>query len=137
MSGDVPERSTALALPAPSPQVWEDARLQRLWLATQRREWRSLAVLAASTGVEGAEEVVKYLLAGADVVMSTSALLRHGVAHMKVLLDGLESWLVARGLDTLAPIRGRMSQCNLTDPTAFERANYIKILQSFRMPMPV
>jgi dihydroorotate dehydrogenase (fumarate) len=50
---------------------------------------------------------------------------------MKVLLDGLKSWLAARDLDTLDRIRGRMSQRNITDPTAFARANYIRILQGY------
>jgi hypothetical protein len=53
VSSDGPERSASIALPWPGkPPVWEDVRLQKLWLATQRREWRSLAVLAASKGVE-------------------------------------------------------------------------------------
>jgi len=81
--------------------------------------------------VEGAEEVLKYLLAGADVVMTTSALLRHGIDHMKVLLDGLENWLRARNLDTLDAVRGRLSQRNVSDPISSGRANYIKILQGF------
>jgi len=56
---------------------------------------RLRASLAASTGVESADQVIKYLLVGADVVMTTSALLRHGPAHMRVLLTGLEQWLEA------------------------------------------
>jgi hypothetical protein len=53
VSSDGPERSAALVVSSPEkPQVWDDVRLQRLWLATQRRQWRSLAVLAASAGVE-------------------------------------------------------------------------------------
>ena len=88
------------------------------------------ASLAASTGVETAEEVVKYLLVGADVVMTTSALLRHGPAHMRVLLDGLRAWLDARGV-TPAELRGRMSEARVRDPAAFERANYIRILQGW------
>ena len=75
--------------------------------------------------------MIKYLLAGADVVMTTSALLRHGVGHMKVLLDGLESWLAARDLSSLDRIRGPMSQRNIADQTAFARANYIKVLQGY------
>ena len=87
--------------------------------------------LAASTGVDSSAEVVKYLLAGADVVMTTSALLRHGVGHLKVLLAGLTDWLTAQDITTLSDIRGRMSQRMLKDPVAYERANYIKILQSW------
>jgi dihydroorotate dehydrogenase (fumarate) len=104
--------STELALSTAA-----EIRLPLLWISLLAG--RLKASLAASTGVEGAEEVLKYLLAGADVVMTTSALLKHGVAHMKVLLDGLESWLAARNLDTLDAVRGRLSQ----------RTNYIKMLQ--------
>ena len=63
--------------------------------------------------------------------MTSSALLRHGVDYMKVLLDGLKSWLAARDLETLDRIRGRLSQRNITDPTAFARANYIRVLQGY------
>ncbi len=108
-----------------------EIRLPLLWIGVLAG--RLKASLAASTGVESVDEVVKYLLAGADVVMTTSALLRHGVAHMKVLRDGLESWLAARNLETLDPIRGRMSQRTVAHPASFERANYIKILQGFSM----
>ena len=106
-----------------------DLRLPLLWIGVLAG--RLKASLAASTGVEGAEEVLKYLLAGADVVMTTSALLRHGIDHMKVLLDGLENWLRARNLDTLDAVRGRLSQRNVSDPISSGRANYIKILQGF------
>ena len=84
--------------------------------------------LAASTGVETADEVIKYLLVGADVVTTTSALLRHGVGYMRTLLDGLTAWLDARDVDSVSRIRGRMSRHAMTDATAFERANYITIL---------
>ena len=106
-----------------------EIRLPLLWIGIMSGQVR--ASLAASTGVESADEVIKYLLAGADVVMTSSALLRHGVGYMKVLLDGLKSWLTARDLDTLDRIRGRLSQCNITDPAAFVRANYIRVLQGY------
>ena len=51
---------------------------------------------------------------------------------MKALLDGLKSWLEARDLETLDSVRGRMSQRNIMDPTLFERANYIRVLQGYR-----
>jgi len=107
-----------------------EIRLPLLWIGLL--SGRIKASLAASSGVESADEVVKYLLAGADVVMTTSSLLRHGVEHMGVLLDGLRAWLAARDLETLDQLRGRMSQRNVVDPTAFERANYIKILQGYK-----
>jgi len=106
-----------------------EIRLPLLWIGILAGRLR--ASLAASTGVETAEEVIKYLLVGADVVMTTSALLRHGSAHMGVLLAGLRQWLEARGV-TPTDIRGRMSQARIRDPAAFERANYIRILQGWR-----
>jgi dihydroorotate dehydrogenase (fumarate) len=107
-----------------------EIRLPLLWIGVL--SGRVQASLAASTGVETADEVIKYLLAGADVVMTTSALLRHGVGHMKVLVDGLKSWLAARELDTLDRVRGRLSQHNIADPAVFARANYIRVLQSYQ-----
>ena len=63
--------------------------------------------------------------------MTTSALLRHGAGHMQILVDGLKGWLAARDLETLGRIRGRLSQCNVADATAFARANYIRVLQGY------
>jgi len=108
----------------------QEIRLPLLWISVLSGRIR--ASLAASTGVQGADEVVKYLLAGADVVMTTSALLKHGVNHMAVMLDGLRNWLAERDVGSLDQIRGRMNQRNLADPMAVERANYIRILQSYR-----
>jgi len=106
-----------------------EIRLPLLWIGVL--SGRIQASLAASSGVETEDEVIKYLLAGADVVMTTSALLKHGVRYVKVLLEGLKDWLSSRDLDSLEGIRGRLSQRNVSDPTAFERANYIKILQGY------
>lgn len=106
-----------------------EIRLPLLWVGLLAG--RIKASLAASTGVESADEVMKYLLAGADVVMTTASLLRHGIVHMKELVTGLESWLASRDLHSLKLIRGRMSRRNVADPTAFERANYIKTLRGY------
>lgn len=84
-----------------------EIRLPLLWLAVL--SGRIKASLAASTGVITADEVVKYLLVGADVVMTTSSLLRYGVGHMAVLLGGLEKWLAARDFTSLDAVRGIMS----------------------------
>ena len=67
-----------------------------------------------------------------NVVMTTSALLRHGPGYIATLLEGLAAWLAAREFASLQPVRGIMSQHRLRDPQAFERANYIKILQGYR-----
>jgi dihydroorotate dehydrogenase (fumarate) len=106
-----------------------EIRLPLLWLAVL--SGRVTASLAATTGVTTSDEVVKYLLAGADVVMTTSALLRHGANYVAVLLAGLEAWLAAREFTSVQSVRGIMSQRKLRDPQAFERANYIKILHGY------
>ena len=70
-------------------------RLPRTWIALLHGRVR--ASLAATTGVETSADVAKYLLAGADVVMTASALLRHGPEHATVLLDGLTEWMERKG----------------------------------------
>jgi hypothetical protein len=84
-----------------------------------RRDLR--ARTAASSAVDSLEEVVKYLLVGPDVVMTTTALLRHGLEHMTTLVEDLHDGLAARDIDSVAGIRGRMSLGALNDPTAFDR----------------
>ncbi len=107
-----------------------EIRLPLLWLAILHG--RVDASLAATTGVHTASEVAKYLLAGADVTMTTSALLKHGPAHASTLVAGLSAWLERKGFASVAQVKGSMSQQRVADPTAFERANYMKVLQSWR-----
>ena len=108
-----------------------EIRLPLMWIAILHG--RLPVSLAASTGVESADEVFKYLLAGADTVMTTSSLLRHGVEHMRTLLDGLSALLAARGIARLDEVRGRMSRERLPEPAALERAHYIRMLQGYAM----
>jgi dihydroorotate dehydrogenase (fumarate) len=86
--------------------------------------------LAASTRVHTTADVLKVLLAGADVAMMTSALLRNGPDHLRPLDVGLRDWMDRHGYETLDQLRGRLSQRSVPDPAAFERANYIKTLAS-------
>jgi len=101
-----------------------------LWIGVLAGQARG--VLAATSGVESADEAVKYLLVGAEVVMTTSALLRHGIGHMRTLLADLTEWLDARGVAAIGDIRGKMSRERLGDPPAFERGNYISILHGWK-----
>jgi len=107
-----------------------EIRLPLLWIAVLRG--RLQASLAATSGVQSSAEVVKYLLAGADAVMTTSALLRNGASHIRTLVEGLAGWLEDHDYESVAQLRGAMSQHNVADPEAFERANYVRILQSWR-----
>ncbi len=106
----------------------EEMRLPLLWIALLAG--RAGASLAASTGVEDAGDVVKYLLAGADVVMTTSAVLRHGPAHLTTLLDGLHAWMGARDFATVAELRGLMSWQRSRQKPLYGRPSYIKMLET-------
>ena len=106
-----------------------EIRLPLLWIAVL--SGRTDASLAASTGVESSEQIIKYLLAGADAVMTTSALLRNGPQYVEKLLAGTISWLSARDIASVAEIRGVLSQRRFRNPDSFGRANYMKILQEY------
>jgi dihydroorotate dehydrogenase (fumarate) len=109
-----------------------EIRLPLMWIAVL--SGRIEASLAASTGVENAEQVIKYLLAGADAVMTTSALLRNGAYYVEQLLAGTMSWLAARDIDSVVQIRGLLSQSRYRNPDSFGRANYMKILGGYETP---
>jgi dihydroorotate dehydrogenase (fumarate) len=85
--------------------------------------------LVASTGVESASEVIKYLLVGADAVMSTSALLRHGPDHARVMLEGLQRWADARGFPSVAAMKGRLSDAINGIQAKGNRHAYTRIVQ--------
>jgi dihydroorotate dehydrogenase (fumarate) len=107
----------------------DELRLPLRWIAILHG--RLPASLAASTGVHTAEDVLKTLLAGADVAMMTSALLRHGPEHLTVVEAGLRQWLAAHGHESVGQLRGRLSQRSIRDPAAWERANYITMLATY------
>lgn len=109
-----------------------EIRLPLLWIAVLHG--RLEASLAATTGVHGAEEAIKYLMAGADVAMTTSALLRNGPGHAATIVRDLTSWMEKRGYESVRQMKGSMSQRKVADPAAFERANYIKVLESYESP---
>ena len=109
-----------------------EIRLPLLWIAVLHG--RLDASLAATTGVEGAGEVIKYVMAGADAAMTTSALLRHGPGHIATIVDDMTSWMEERGYESIRQMKGSMSQRKVEDPTAFERANYIKVLEGYESP---
>ena len=104
-----------------------EARLPLLWVAVLSR--RIQASIAATTGVHRPEQVIKYLLAGADVVMTTSSLLREGPQHMADLLRGLAQWMHDWDYARVGQIRGALSHSQAADPTAFVRANYVDTLK--------
>jgi dihydroorotate dehydrogenase (fumarate) len=108
----------------------EEIRLPLLWIAMLHGKLK--ASLGATRGVETSVEVVKYLLAGADAVLTTSALLRNGPIYIKKLLGGLEIWMEGRGFESVGQMRGAMSHSKVANPGALERANYVRILESYK-----
>jgi dihydroorotate dehydrogenase (fumarate) len=91
---------------------------------------RTGASLAASTGVEDAGDVIKYLLAGADVVMTTSAVLRHGAGHVATLVKDLEIWMEARQFTAVSELRGLMSWTRSRHKERYGRPSYIEMLKT-------
>jgi dihydroorotate dehydrogenase (fumarate) len=104
-----------------------EARLPRTWIALLHGRVR--ASLAATTGVETAADVARYLLAGADVVMTASALLRHGPEHAAVLLDGLSDWMAGKGFASVDELRGMLAVPPGMDESDYERAGYVGALR--------
>ena len=86
--------------------------------------------LAANSGVQSSVEVIKYLLAGANAVMTASALYRNGIEYLRTMNWDLKEWMARMGFDNLKTFTGIMSQRRVANPIAYERANYIKILES-------
>ncbi|VFQ44942.1 dihydroorotate dehydrogenase-like protein [Desulfoluna butyratoxydans] len=82
--------------------------------------------LVASTGVHDGAGVVKQILAGADVVQVVSTLYKNGVKHLGVMIEELETWMGSKGIQTIADFRGRLSQEKSSDPSVYERAQFMK-----------
>ena len=109
-----------------------ESRLPLRWIALLRDE---IGIsLAATSGVQGAPDVIKLLLAGADTVQMTSALLRRGPTHVRNVEHGLRSWLEENVYESVEQMRGSMSREKSGDPGASERANYVKTLISYTGP---
>jgi dihydroorotate dehydrogenase (fumarate) len=105
-------------------------RLPLRWIAILHGQVQ--ADLAASSGVHGHEDVLKLLLAGANVTMMASSLLMHGIGHLRGVLAGVESWMTEHEYESVEQLRGSMSHRSYANPSAFERANYIKALHTFK-----
>ena len=93
---------------------------------------RTPLALAVTGGVHTVLDVVKALMAGADAVQMVSALLQLGPRHVQHVLDGLVSWMEEHEYGSLDQLRGSMNLDRCPNPGAFERANYMRILQSWR-----
>ncbi len=112
-----------------------ELRLPLRWIAMLRPQLGAGVSLAATSGVHSGRDAAKALLVGADVAMTTSALLRQGPRRLESMLRELLTWLEAHGYESVAQLRGSVSHRNADDPSAFERSNYRQVLQSWNHPL--
>src|SRR5215469_7683646 len=124
------EVSPNLTLSTPS-----DMRLPLHWIGILCGKIR--ANLAATSGIYQAHDVIKLVMAGADVTMLCSALMRHGITHIQRIEMELVAWLEQHQRKSLAEIKGIMSQQNCPDPSAFERAQYVRGLSTYTSLFPM
>src|SRR5580700_3481982 len=96
---------------------------------------RVKASLAGTSGVHTAEDVVKLLMVGADVTMLCSTLLRNGISHPRYIEDGVRLWMEKHEYDSVQQMKGSMSQIRCANPSAFERAQYMKAVKSVQHVM--
>lgn len=111
-----------------------ELRLALRWIAIVRDQVD--ISLAATGGVHTTDDVIKALLAGADVVQMATALLRHGPPHLTQLRTEVSRWLEEHEYESVTQMKGSLSRGNSPDPSAFERANYMKALTSFTSEFP-
>ena len=127
-----PDIDTATMKPIPRVQLSTsaDLLLRLRWLAILYGRVRPTLVVTG--GVATPEDGIKALLAGADAVQMVSAILKHGPGYFTVMREGLERWMEEHEFGRLTEMRGLASLKQTADPAAFERANYIRTLQSWR-----
>jgi dihydroorotate dehydrogenase (fumarate) len=111
------------------PSTSGEVLLPMMWMALLYG--RTSLSLGATSGVHEVEDVVKLLLAGADVVHLCSLLMEKGPQQLRPLLGELELWMKRQGFESISDVRGRLSQLNVNDPAGFERCNYLRVLESF------
>lgn len=107
-----------------------DMRLPLRWIAILYGKLK--ADLAATSGIHTAHDVIKMIMAGANITMMTSALLRHGIEHLRVVEKELIAWMETHEYASIQQMRGSLSQINSADPSAFERAQYMRAISSYR-----
>jgi dihydroorotate dehydrogenase (fumarate) len=108
----------------------QDMRLPMRWVAILYG--RVKASLAATSGIETTEDVLKMLMAGADVAQMASSLLKNGPQRIKEILTQMDQWMLEHEYISVAQMKGSMSQKSVADPAAYERAQYMKALQAFK-----
>ena len=106
-----------------------DALLAMRWIAILYG--RVGLSLSATGGIHSARDALKMLLAGADVTHLCSTLISHGPQRLAQIKSGMEAWMGEQGFDSISELKGRVSQQHAADPAAFERANYLWVLDNY------
>jgi len=106
-------------------------RVPLRWIAILRDQ--VTLSLAATSGIHRATDAIKMLMAGAEVTMMCSALLRHGVKHLTTVENEIRAWMEEHDYESIEQLQGSMSQKNCPDPAAFERAQYMRAVSSYRI----
>jgi dihydroorotate dehydrogenase (fumarate) len=104
-------------------------RLPLRWIALLHG--RVSASLAATSGIHRASDALKMLMAGADVTMLCSTLLRHGIPQIAAIERDMTDWMEEREYESVKQLKGSLSQKNCAEPAAFERAQYMKALTGY------
>jgi dihydroorotate dehydrogenase (fumarate) len=107
-----------------------DLRLPLRWTAILYGQVK--ADLAATSGIYSAQDALKMIMAGSKITQMLSCLLKNGIPHIKDVLDQMAQWMEEHEYDSLNTMRGSMSYVNIADPAQFERANYMKVLHSYK-----
>lgn len=107
-----------------------EARLALRWIAILYG--RIKASIAGSTGIHSSDDIVKYILAGADAITCASCLLKNGINHISALITGLEKWMDIKHYNSIDQFKGYMSYKKISEPTELERAQYMKALRNFK-----
>jgi dihydroorotate dehydrogenase (fumarate) len=107
----------------------DELRLPLRWIAILYGKLKT--DFALTSGVHTYQDALKAIMAGSNVAMSTSAILKHGYEVVPQILAGMEAWMVEHEYESVKQMRGSMSQGAVAEPAAFERANYMKVLNSF------
>jgi dihydroorotate dehydrogenase (fumarate) len=118
-------------IPSLSLSTSQELRLPLHWIAILYGKVK--ADLALTSGVHNAQDVLKATMAGASVTMMASALLKQGPSKVTEILKDLQSWMQEHEYESITQMRGSMSQQSVSEPAAFERVNYIKVLDSYKI----
>ncbi len=107
-----------------------DMRLPMRWIAILYGHLN--CSMALTSGIHSAEDVIKAVMVGADVANLCSVLLKQGIDHIGHLLEGVTAWMEEHEYESIEQMKGSMSHKSVPEPAAFERANYMKVLQSYK-----